>query len=332
MRLVLRRQLQRTAELGRGLVDREAGDIGRDLEQDMARLTEIDRAEIIPVALFRGADAVVLNETAHHLPLRGVIGRPEGDMVDRARALPGRQEAAGDAQVDHPADRRALRGIADQRVLAPDLGETENVAEDGPRRCGIGQQQADAVEAAQPMLGGNAAVSPSRLLLDTGQANKGEPHAVRIAEAQHGLAEALDRHLMRHALLDEAMRPEADRTFRNPEDRLLRLADAEAARSGMLPREEGQDRAGRGIHIAEIEVIGAGIVEIDGLLDEAQAEHPSIEVEIAARRARDGGDVMKAVDLHGKLLRVLDPDGQISAPLAGRSAWKRPSARGNSLH
>jgi hypothetical protein len=33
---------------------------------------------------------------------------------------------------------------------------------------------------------------------------------------------------------------------------------------------------------------------VDGLLHEAQPEDPSVEVEVAARRARDGGDVVQA--------------------------------------
>ena len=38
--------------------------------------------------------------------------------------------------------------------------------------------------------------------------------------------------------------------------------------------------------VAVIEVIGAGIVEIDGLLDEAQPERAGVEVEIPQSRFR----------------------------------------------
>jgi hypothetical protein len=41
------------------LVDGEAGNVGGDLEQHAAGLAEIDRAEVVPVALFRDALAVV---------------------------------------------------------------------------------------------------------------------------------------------------------------------------------------------------------------------------------------------------------------------------------
>src|SRR5262245_43517467 len=50
-RLVPGRQLERGAERLLGLVDGEARAVGRDLEQDAARLAEIDRVEIVAVDL-----------------------------------------------------------------------------------------------------------------------------------------------------------------------------------------------------------------------------------------------------------------------------------------
>lgn len=155
------------------------------------------------------------------------------------------------------------------------------------------------METTDRMLDRDAALGPGRLGLDAGHTDDRKPHPVGIAEGQHGFAEALHRHVMGHAVLDEAMGPVADRALRHAEDRLLRLADTEAALSRMLPGEEGQDRARRRGGITVIEVIGARIVEIDGLLDEAQAEHAAIELEIAAGRTGDRRDVMNAVDLHG---------------------------------
>ena len=87
-----------------------------------------------------------------------------------------------------------------------------------------------------------------------------------------------------HALLQQAVRPVAERRRRNAERGLLRLADAERALCGVLPWEERQHRAGLALLVAIIEVIGAGIVEIDGLLDEPQAERAGVEVEIAVGR------------------------------------------------
>ena len=128
------------------------------------------------------------------------------------------------------------------------------------------------MEAADRMLGRNVAVAPAGLVLGTGNADQRERHAVRIGEGQHGLAKALLQRLVGDALLDEALGPVAERAWRHAEGGLLGLADAAAAGRHACPGEEGEDGAGAAGLVAVIEVIGAGIVEIDGLLDEAQAE------------------------------------------------------------
>ncbi len=134
---------------------------------------------------------------------------------------------------------------------------------------------------------------------------------MRILEGQHGLAEALHRRLMGDALLHEAMRPVADGAFRHAEHGLLGLADAEPARRHMVPREEGEDGAGRAGLIAIIEVIGAGIVEIDGLLHQPQAEGLGVELDIAARIAGNRGDVVDAMVVHDSALRC----GRLERPV-----------------
>ncbi len=98
------------------------------------------------------------------------------------------------------------------------------------------------------------------------------------------------------------MGPVADGALGHPEDGLLGLTDAEPARSGMLPREEGQNRAGLAGLITVVEVIGAGIVEVDGLLDQTQPERAGIEIKIAACGPCDSRDVMDAVLMHRHIL------------------------------
>src|SRR6516162_10947971 len=70
----------------------------------------------------------------------------------------------------------------------------------------------------------------------------------------------------------------------------------------MLPREEGQDGARLAGLVPIIEVVGAGIVEVHGLLHKPQAEHTGVEVDIARGRTRNGSDVVDAILRHGKIL------------------------------
>ena len=62
----------------------------------------------------------------------------------------------------------------------------------------------------------------------------------------------------------------------------------------MLPGEEGEDGAGVPDLVAVIEMIGAGIVEIDRLLDETQPERAGIELIVSQGVTCDGRDVMNA--------------------------------------
>jgi hypothetical protein len=61
-------------------------------------------------------------------------------------------------------------------------------------------------------------------------------------------------------------------------------------RAGEL--EEGQDRAWRAALVAEVQVVDVGLIEVDRLLDQAQAEHPRIEVDVARGVRGDRRDVV----------------------------------------
>src|SRR5208282_2101834 len=123
---------------------------------------------------------------------------------------------------------------------------------------------------------------------------EGEPGPVAVLEREGRFAEPLGRRIMVDALLDETLGPVADRAFRDAEDGLLRFADSKPAGRRALPGEKGENRAGMARRIAVIEVIGAGVVEIDGLLHQAQAKRSGEEIEVAARRARNAGHMMDA--------------------------------------
>src|SRR5258708_20310463 len=99
---------------------------------------------------------------------------------------------------------------------------------------------------------------------------------------------------MGHALCEEAMSPKANGAHRYSERGLPCETDTGATRSGILPREEGQDRAGVADLVAIIEMVGGRIVEVDCLLDEAKPEGAAIEVQVTPGVAGTRVHVMNA--------------------------------------
>jgi glycolate oxidase len=76
------------------------------------------------------------------------------------------------------------------------------------------------------------------------------------------------------------------------------LAGATLTGQDMTIRKEGHEGARSPDSIAVIEVVGARVVEVDGLLDEPQTEHANVKVNVRLGRTRDGGHVVNAGD-HG---------------------------------
>src|SRR5262249_34990146 len=98
----------------------------------------------------------------------------------------------------------------------------------------------------------------------------------------------------RQRAISQALRPELERRRRNLERDGRDLTRAEVPLRHPRPRKEREDRARRADPVAEVEVVGPGIVEVDGQLDEAKADDLRVEVERPLRIARDRGDVMDA--------------------------------------
>ena len=81
----MRGSLQRLAEVVGVLVDGEAGGEGRDLEQDPARLAEVDGSEVVAVADLGDPSAGLAHAPLPVELLR--VGTGPGDVVDGAGAL-----------------------------------------------------------------------------------------------------------------------------------------------------------------------------------------------------------------------------------------------------
>src|SRR5712692_5379032 len=83
---VLGRQLQRRAERVGRLVDREPRLIGRDLEEDAARLAEINRTEVLALDDRRHV-AAGLDQHLSPVQLVGVVAGTPGHVMDGAGGL-----------------------------------------------------------------------------------------------------------------------------------------------------------------------------------------------------------------------------------------------------
>jgi hypothetical protein len=74
-------QLQIVAECLHCFIYGKAGIVGRYLEQDAARLTEVHRPEVFPIKLMGYVPVVIGDEPTGHLCLRRIIGGSECDVM-----------------------------------------------------------------------------------------------------------------------------------------------------------------------------------------------------------------------------------------------------------
>ena len=123
-----------------------------------------------------------------------------------------------------------------------------------------------------------------------------EPQAVRVDDGKDARAEALLNRLDGCAVSLQPRAPELQTSDWHLEPHLDRHAVAEPRRRHMAPGEKRQIGTRPTLRIRIEQVIGARIVLVHALLDQAHAEDTGIEVEVFLRRPGDGGYVMKAVD------------------------------------
>src|SRR5439155_15972521 len=174
--LVVGRERERLAQVLERLVGGEARADRGDLEENAARLAEVDRAEVVAVDYGRrlrprGGDALVP---------RGMLvqrGGP-GDVVDRA--------GAGDPALGRlVVDVRGAAAIADLEAGLPARFEAERALQEAPALLGVLRERAHALEALEGDLGGDLGVLGDQRFvvgLDHGELEL-EPLRIREAEA-----------------------------------------------------------------------------------------------------------------------------------------------------
>ena len=175
------------------------------------------------------------------------------------------------------------------------------------------------MEAADRLVAGHAAMRP-RCAGVVLRLDQREAVAVRSIEAQAVLAErrvALDAG---NAFAGQPLLPIAERVFRHRKHRRADLADAMPALADIREREVGHHRARRAELVGIIEMVDVGRVEIDGLLDPAQAELVGEELIVLPRIAGHRRDVMQALDLveHDGSSGLMERVARHMAPAADR--------------
>ena len=141
---------------------------------------------------------------------------------------------------------------------------------------------------------------------------------VGIGEGEDLLVEPARRPLVLDAVLQQPLDPVPERCGRDRERHGADLPGALAAASAVGPGEERQNRSWPAQLVSEVEMVGAGIVEVHGQLHQAQAQGAGIEIEIPLRIARDGGDVMNA--------HVPTPSFRQRFPRVRCSSWVRTAS------
>ena len=131
---------------------------------------------------------------------------------------------------------------------------------------------------------------------------KAQALALGILEVERHPAVALDDLAVLHTLLVEAPCPPAQRLLAgNAQRRAGRCCACPAARAPTGQSKKVMSRAGRGLAVGVEEVVGADVVLVHGLLDEAHAERPRVEGVVAPGVGRDGGQMMDAGELHDRV-------------------------------
>jgi hypothetical protein len=275
------------AEVLERLVRREAGADRRDLEQHARWLPEVDRAEVEAVDYRGRVEPGLGDPLAPRLVLLG-SGRPR-DVVNGAGRL---HAAVGGRLVVYVEPAAPLAARLPALVAG---GESERLLEVGAAALRVGGVGAHRVEALERQLGRDLRVlGCQRLVVDVGDEQLvleplvvGEPELIAVA-------------LRLVACVAEALRPEVERVARcDPPVDPVHHSRACAADGHARELEEGQVRARIALLVGVEQVIDGGLVLVDGLLDQPQAERARVEVDVLRRVGGDRGYVMDAFELHG---------------------------------
>ena len=251
--------------------------------------------EVFAVEDFGGGK--VLGDSGAPLEVGFVVGGTEGDVVDGAGARAAEVGLRVDEDIEVVAESCGVGGAGEAEAI-PFCGDLLE-AHEGERGGGFGGvelKHGDAEEAADGVLGGDVREARRVGGGGFGVGDELDLHAVGVGEGEDFFIEAVGAAGEGDVKVDEALLPEGEGCGGDAEAGVGDFAGAGGAASGAGPGEEGEDGARGAEVVAEVEVVGAGVVEVDGALDEAEAEALGVEVEVGLGVGGDGGDVVETDD------------------------------------
>ena len=238
------------------------------------------------------------NKGGVSLLLAGGIGRAKRHVMHRAQPAAAARQGRSGQQINIGTGSAVTDGVARAVPFAGEKTVAHVLREHGGGPFLHADRQGHTVKTAETFSRRHLRMGRGNARIGFGRCHEFERESVGVGEGQYFLAEPGEGGVGGHTLRLQSFAPESQRSRRHGPGDGTRQSRAGPSARQFIPQKEGQQRAGRRGVISVIEMIGAGIVEVDGLLHEAQAEHPRVEVDVALRIRRDGGDVMKAREAH----------------------------------
>src|SRR6185295_1039918 len=234
-------------------------------------------------------------ELGSNFHLGRLIGAAEGDVMDGAGSHDAGPDSGNAPDVDNGSRAALSRGVAEDASLLANQLEAECVGEQLTGKLVGIEPESNGVDAADGVFGGDAGARPTRLRVDRWMGDELTHESFVVLEGDDALVVIASGRLLEFdPLFDQSLDPEPDGAGENRKRSDRDLSAALPAAAGIGPGKEGENAARTSRLVAEIEVIGRGIVEVDGALDQPQPEDPGVEIEISLGIAGDAGYVVDA--------------------------------------
>ena len=187
----------------------------------------------------------------------------------------------------------ALARRATSQVVVAARLEAERALEQRAAALGVGREGADAVEALERELGGDLGVLGDERRVRRSRRPRARARGPPGRRSETRPARRVDA----IALAGEPLLPEVERLVgADAADDRVHHPGARPAAPRARVLEEGDVGARAALLVGVEEVVDGRVVLVDRLLDQPQAEHARVEVDVPRRVARDQRDVVDALE------------------------------------